>query len=182
MSRPPSLRFPRPALLGLTLLDLALVALSALGIQDGRMLSAVPSFLLLAFSAACLLLLCREWLSPSIIEISENSVSVKWNNWRLRGSRLGAELIRSRPRRLRLTVGDPAFSVEPVGPLHLAAMYVVFPWLSAFLPPYLARIYFLDARKLSRLMAPSGGPALISFPASLFGKRRIRNALEKDLG
>lgn len=164
----------------MTFLDLALVALSALGVQDGRMLSAAPSFLLLAFSAACLLLLCREWFSPSVIEITEDSVSVKWNNWRLRGTRLGAELVRPRPRRLRLTVGDPVFSVDPVGPLHLAAMALIRPALSLFLPPHLSRAYFIDSRKLSGLLA-NGAAAAVEFPAAFFGLRRIKHAIERSL-
>jgi hypothetical protein len=46
------LRFSRLRLLALTGLDLGLVALSALGLQDGRLWLKVPSLLLLALSAS----------------------------------------------------------------------------------------------------------------------------------
>lgn len=176
------LRFPRLMLLAMTLLDLALVAMSTLGIQDGRPWLTVPSFLLLAFSASALLLICREWFSPSYIELDKETMEIKWNNWRVSGRRLKAELSGSRPRALELEVGGPVFSLDPVGPLHLSAMFLVWPLLAAFLPPHLSRMYFLDSRTLSNLLAPGGGPAVIRFPALLFGRRRIRHALEKDLG
>jgi hypothetical protein len=176
------LRFSRLRLLALTGLDLGLVALSTLGLQDGRLWLKALSLLLLALSASALLLLCREWFSPSYVEFGGETLAVKWNNWRLAGSRLRAELIRSRPRSLELEVGSPSVSLDPVGPLHLSAMFAVWPLLASFLPPHLARMYFLDSRRLSDLLGPGGGPAVVRFPVFLFGRRRIRHALEKDLG
>lgn len=176
------LRFSRLRLLALTSLDLGLVALSALGLQDGRLWLRALSLLLLALSASALLLLCREWFSPSYVELGGETLAVKWNNWRLAGRRLRAGLTASRPRTLELEVGEPSVSLDPVGPLHLSAMFVVWPLLAAFLPPHLARMYFLDTRKFSALLGHSEGPAVVRFPAILFGTRRIRHALEKDLG
>ncbi len=182
MSPTVRLRFPRLTLLAMTLLDLALVSLSALGLQDGRLWLKFLSLLLLALSASVLLLLCREWFSPSYVVFCGETITVKWNNWRLSGRRLRAELTPARPRTLELEVGAPSVSLDPVGPLHLSAMFAVRPLLAAFLPPHLARMYFLDSRKISELLRPGGGPAVIRFPALLFGRRRIRHALEKALG
>ncbi|GEM_PF-6045097 len=176
-----SLVFPRLRLTVMTLLVMALVSLAALGIQEGRALLAAPSWALLLASAAFMLLLCREWFSPSRIELTRDTVSVKWNNWRVRGARLGGELSRARPRLLKLTVGDPAFSVDPVGPLHLAAMLLAGPLLSPFLPRHLSRLYFTDSRRLSGLLGGPGPRVEVAFPAFIFGIRRIRNVLEKSL-
>lgn len=176
------IRFPRLGLLALTALDLGLVALAALGIQDGRPLLAAPSYMLLALSAAALLLLCREWFSPSRVEMSPDSISIKWNNWRIRGARLAAEMTMDRPRSLVLSLGRPVFSVDPVGPLHLGAMHLAWPFLSLFLPRHLARLYFIDSRKLAELVGGPEGPAVVRFPACLFGKRRIRHVLAQKAG
>jgi hypothetical protein len=176
------IRFSRLRLLALTALDLGLVALAALGIQDGRPLLAAPSYMLLVLSAAALLLLCREWFSPSRIEMSPDSISIKWNNWRIRGARLAAEMTKARPRSLVLSLGRPEYSVDPVGPLHLGAMLVIRPLLGLFLPRHLSRTYFIDSRRLSGLLGRGPGEeAVVAFPVCLFGKRRIRHALEKYL-
>jgi hypothetical protein len=171
------LGFSRLRLLFMTFFDLALVALSSVGIQSSSPLAVVFASLLLAVSVAALLLLCREWFSPSFIELDKDRISLKWNNWRLSGRRLRAEMGRG----LELEVGQPIFALDPVGPLHLAAMLAVMPLFFIFLPPYLARLYFLNSGELSKLLCPDGGPAAIRFPAWIFGKRRIRNALEKNL-
>lgn len=176
------LRFPLLGLLALTGLDLGLIALSTLGLQDGRPWLIVLSLMLLALSSSALLLLCREWFSPSYIEFDKEMVSIKWNNWRLAGRRLKTELSSSRPRTLELEVGDPAFHLDPVGPLHLASMLLVKPMLSAILPPYLANIYYLDSKKLKAATCSHDGTAQLRFPIILLGKRRIRNAIEKSLG
>lgn len=175
------LRFPRLLLLALTGLNLGLVAMSALGLQDGRLWIKALSLLLLAMSASALLLLCREWFSPSYIDIGREILAIKWNNWRLSGRRLRAELTRSKPRSLEMELGAPSVSLDPVGPLHLSAMFLVWPLLATFLPPHLARMYFLDSRRLSDLLGQVGDTAVIRFPVLLFGRRRIRHALEKDL-
>ena len=175
------LGFSRLRLALLTALDLGLVSLAALGIQDGRALLAAPSFLLLAFSATALLLISREWFSPSYINIGKDALAVKWNNWRLGGARLGAALTKARPRSLELRVGGPVPSLDPVGPLHLAAMFLVLPLLRPFLPLHLARLYYLDSRTLMKILGADGGQAVVRFPAALFGARRIRHALEESL-
>lgn len=181
MKRPLRLRFSRLRLSALTLLDLGLAVLSALGIQDGRLWLMVPAYFLLAFSACLMLLLCREWFLPSYIELARDRLSLRWNNWRLEGQRLHAELSSSRPRTLILTIGDPVVGLDPVGPLHLAARYAARPLLSLLLPPPLAHLYFLDSAKLRNIIAPDGGPAVLRFPAWLLGKRRIKYVLEKSM-
>jgi len=176
------LSFSRLRLIFLTVFNLGLVALSALGIQDGRLWLAAPSYALLVFSACLMLLLCREWFSPSYIEMAQDQIFLRWNNWRLEGQRLQAHLTPARPRRLILAIGQPALGLDPVGPLHLTAMLAVMPLLRLFLPPHLAKLYFLNSAELSKLLCPDGGPAVVSFPAWLFGRRRIGNVMEKSLG
>ncbi len=175
------LRFPRLLLLALTLADLGLVALSALGLQGVGLMIKILSLLLLALSASALLLLCREWFSPSYVEFGNQILTVKWNNWRLSGRRRRVELTPRKPKSLELELVEPSIVLYPVGPLHLSAMFLVRPLLSLLLPPYLAKIYFLDSRKLWELLATGRDSASVRFPACLWGTRRIKNVLKKSL-
>ena len=176
------IRYSRLRHFVLTLADIGLVALAAYGIQHPGLAVAIPCGLLLALASLAFLTICREWLSPSRIVIDGRTAMVEWGNWRIDGRIESSLLSKKRPRKLLLVLGDAKASLVPVGPLFIAAGFVLGPILRLLLPPPLSRLYYLDKRQLLSVQSDGTARAELSFPLIFFGKRRVSHAIKSALG
>lgn len=183
MKHPHRLSFPRLLLLAITLLDLALIFLSVVLIQGQQALSIGIGYALAALSVVSLLPAAREWLSPSHLELTGDGAELKWNNWRLAGRVVRADLPARKARALALELSGCEIHVDPVGPLFLLASLVLYPVLRPVTPAWWTPLYVISKRQLSGMLGLSSeGPLTIAFPTLVFGKRRLRRVIENAAG
>lgn len=176
------IRYSRLRHFVLTMANIGLVALAACGIQHPGLAVAIPCWLLLSLASFAFLPVCREWLSPSSITLDGLMAVVEWNNWRISGAIQSIGLSEKRPRHLALVLCDAQAALVPVGPLFIAAGFVLRPLLGLLLPARLARLYYLDKRQLLAVQSDGTMLAELSFPLTFFGRRRVWHALKNILG
>jgi len=182
VKHPNRLRFSRSLLLGITLLDLALIFLSVLLIQGHRGLVVGTGYAVAVLSVVSFLPVAREWLSPSHLELAGDGAELKWNNWRLTGTVVSADLPAKKARRLVLALSDIAVVIDPVGPLFLLASLILYPVLRPLPPAWWAPLYVISKKQLSGMLGASVGGALtISLPTIIFGRRRLHRALKNNV-
>lgn len=175
------LRFPGLLLLGLTLLDLSLIFLSVVLIQGQRGFAVGLGYALAVLSVVSFLPVAREWLSPSFLEIAGNEAELKWNNWLLSGRVVKADLPARKVKRLSLTLSGVETRIDPVGPLFLLASFILYPVLRPVTPAWWAPLYVINKGQLSRMLGVSTDNSLtISFPATIFGRRKLRRVVENQ--
>ncbi len=175
------IRYSRLRHLILTLADLGLVILAACGVQHQNPAVVTISALLLALASLGFLLICREWLSPSSIELDGLRAIVSWGNWQVAGYVRSISQTKQRPRKLVLILGDAKAALTPVGPLFIAAGFILQPLLRLLLPAPLSRLYHLDKRRLLAVQSDGTARAELSFPLIFFGRRRIAHVLKCNM-
>jgi len=179
MSATNRLYFPRLTLSALTALPLALIFVSVVLIQQAPTLPRAAGFALLTLSTLSLLPVYREWISPSYIEIANGSATVKWNNWQVTGNIGRIDLPSKNVKQLGIILNQARPRIDPVGPLFLLASFALYPLIRLLLPAWQASLYVISKKQLdSRLGTAGDGTLTLSFPAFIFGKRRVRRVVE----
>ncbi|MCU0607583.1 MAG: hypothetical protein MUF78_09250, partial [Candidatus Edwardsbacteria bacterium] len=121
----------------------------------------------------------REWLSPSHLEIVGNEAELKWNNWRLTGTVVSADLPAKKARRLALKLSGAKLLIDPVGPLFLLSSWLVYPVMRCFVPSWWAPLYPVGKTQLASMLGVAAdGSLTLSFPARTFGKRNLRRVID----
>jgi hypothetical protein len=173
------LTFPRAILAGITLMVLGLIVVSGLLIQERQVLPRVTGYVLAVLSAISFLPVSREWVSPSYLELSGKTALVKWNNWRVSGNVAAMDFPAKKARRLVITLNQPRTLIDPVGPLFLLASFVLYPVMRSFVPSWWAPLYVINKMQLDAMLGVSpGGSLTVSFPTRIFGRRRMRSAVD----
>jgi hypothetical protein len=179
MTRPNRLYFPRLILAADTLFVLSLTMLAVVLIQLTPGLLCGSGYALGVLAVLALLPCAREWLSPSYLEVAGNGAEIKWNNWRLTGSVVSADLPAKQARRLVLKLSGAKLLIDPVGPLFLLSSWLVYPVIDHFVPSWWAPLYPVSRKQLASMLgiAPDGSLTL-SFPVRTFGKRSLRRVID----
>lgn len=171
--------YPRVMLACNTLLVLTLTMMAVVMIQFPPGLVRGIGYALSALSALLLLPCAREWVSPSYLELSEKTALIKWNNWRVSGNVAAMDFPAKKAQLLVLKLNGAETLIDPVGPLFLLASFVLYPIMKPFVPAWWAPLYVISKKQLDGMLGLTGGRTLvISFPAPVFGTRRIRRVIE----
>lgn len=152
-----------------------LILASSYIITLGTLLPTVLGAFLLLFFAFSLAMLFRELIVPSWIEKDGNDLVVRWNNWRLKGTLVAAEL--SDKRTLALTMKDAKLALTPVGPMMGLAGMALKPLLGLFLPGFLAQSYYFKKESLLKKIRSGENHYKLVFPVFLLGKRKVKKWL-----
>lgn len=172
------LTFPRAILAGITMLVLAVIIASGLLIQEQQVLPRVTGYVLAVLSVISFLPVSREWVSPSLLELCGKTALIKWNNWRVSGNVERIDFPAKKARRLVISLNEPITLIDPVGPLFLLASFVLYPVMKPFLPAWWAPLYPVNKHQLDAMLGTSpAGSLVISFPARIFGRRRMRRVV-----
>ncbi|MDI6739004.1 MAG: hypothetical protein QME74_01395 [Candidatus Edwardsbacteria bacterium] len=179
MSHNNRLYFPRLILFGITLLVLALIFVSVVLIQEQAILIRAAGYALAALSALSFLPVSREWISPSYLELSGNAALIKWNNWQVSGNVGEIDFPAKKPKRLGISLTEAETRIDPVGPLFLLSSIVLYPILKPIVPAWWAPLYAINKKQLDGILGMASSKSLaVSFPAPVFGKRRMRRVIE----
>lgn len=157
------------------LADIALILAASFLITMGPLLSTVLGALLLFSLAFALAMLFREAIAPSWIERDDSTLTVRWNNWRLEGTLVAAELLDKR--RLAIRLKDTRLALTPVGPLMGLASLALRPALGLFLPGFLAQSYYFNKEPLLKNIRTGEENYQLIFPAFLLGGRKVKKWL-----
>jgi hypothetical protein len=155
--------------------DVALILAASFLITLGPLLATVLGALLLFILALALAMPFREAIVPSWIERNDYTLAVRWNNWRMEGELVSAELLDKR--QLALALKDVKLVLTPVGPLIGLASLALRPALGLFLPGWLAQSYYFSKGALLKSLRTEDGYYQLEFPAFLLGKRKVKKWL-----
>jgi hypothetical protein len=168
--------YSRLLLLGLTLLDLSVMIGCGLAMQSHLLAIKALSVAVLFIAALGIILLSREWVNSSTLTREEGYVTIRWNNWEMKGNLLDAKISNKRPKRLELTVKDPEVLLYPVGPMFILAGLLFKPWLVWF-PSILKECYYYRKDKLLADASFDEGKIKVGIPLIFIGKRKAKKWL-----
>jgi len=173
-----TIKYSRIILTGLTLLDAGFILLSGFIMQSPVLAVKLLGILILFAATLGAVLVSREWVRPSQIQLQDDEVIVQWNNWELRGRLTEKQITGQKPKRLRLKIQDYKIILYPVGPMFILAGLLADP-VRHRLPRLLDRTYFYNRDKLVLQLSsnPETTGVLLDVPVSLFGKRKVKKWL-----